>query len=191
MDGYTPYTYIERRKRYMLPHQVSTASQTAESIFGDAADDLFRSRDDGQTCSNIWGENIVVSIFNVCILLSTAVTLTLCINGVTAAGSDEYTVLVFCTAFAVILSLIIVMIFKLLGLPGCKIEFTMQNWKIVAAIALFNFMGFSAFAYASDVTKTPPQLQIIMFGLEVPLTVFFRYLLLKQGKLLIFAHSEK
>ncbi len=186
MDGYTPYKYIERRKRYMLAHQVSTASQTAESIFGDAADDLFRSRDDAiQTCS-IWGESIVVSVFNVCILLSTAVTLTLCINGVTSIGSDEYTVLIFCTAFAVILSLILAMIFKLLALPGCKIEFTLQNWRIIVAIALFNFMGFSAFAYASDVTKTPPQLQIILFGLEVPLTVFFRYLFLKQGN----SHSK-
>ena len=127
-------------------------------------------------------DNIVVSIFNVIVLLSTAISLTLCVNSITSAKSDEYTVLVMCTSFAVIFSLVLTGIFKLLQLPGLKIVFSLENWRLILAVGVFNFLAFSAFAYSSDVSKTPPQLQIILFGLEVPLTVFVRSFILKQGK---------
>ena len=170
-------------KTRILPHQVSTASQTGDGSFElDDYYDLFESTDRYRKGLGWWGGNVVVSIFNVIALLSTAISLTLCVNSVTSAKSDEYTVLVVCTSFALILSLLITGTFKLLGLPGLKVEFTLKNWRLILAVGVFNFLAFFAFAYSSDVSKTPPQLQIILFGLEVPLTVFIRSLILKQGK---------
>ena len=180
MDGSSEKTRI-------LPHQVSTASQTANDSFKvDDYYDLFESTTRRRKGLGWWGGNIVVSIFNVIILLSTAISLTLCVNSITSAKSDEYTVLVMCTSFAVILSLVFTGIFKLLQLPGLKIVFSLENWRLILAVGVFNFLAFSAFAYSSDVSKTPPQLQIILFGLEVPLTVFVRSFILKQGNVKTF-----
>ena len=170
-------------KARIIPRQVSTASQTAYDSFEvDDYYDLFESTTHHRKGLGWWGGNIVVSIFNVIVLLSTAISLTLCVNSITSAKSDEYTVLVMCTSFAVIFGLFLTGIFKLLQLPGLKIAFSLKNWRLILAVGVFNFLAFSAFAYSSDVSKTPPQLQIILFGLEVPLTVFVRSFILKQGK---------
>ncbi len=182
---------LHSEKERFLPHQVSTASQTCGS-FDDDDDyyDLFQSTRDYHSLS-WWGENIVVSVFNVIVLLSTAISLTLCVNSVASVKSDEYSVLLICTIFAVILSLFLTGIFKLLQIPGCKIIFTLDNWKWICAVGIFNFLAFAVFAYSSGVGKTPPQLQIILFGLEVPLTVLIRKLVLKQGECNFLQHTKQ
>ncbi len=172
----------ESERMRMLPHQVSTASQTAGLSFDDEDyHDLFLTKLPRHSLS-WWGENIVVSVFNVVVLLSTAISLTLCVNSVTSVGGDEYAVLLVCTSFAAVLSLLLTGLFKLLQLPGYNVVFSRENWRWIVAVGVFNFVAFSLFAYSSDVSKTPPQLQIILFGLEVPLTVLARKLILKQGE---------
>ena len=102
-------------KTRILPYKVSTASQTGNDSFKlDDYRDLFDSTDRYRRGLGWWGGNVVVSIFNVIVLLSTTISLTLCVNSITSAKSDEYSVLIVCTSFAVVLSLLITGTFKLL-----------------------------------------------------------------------------
>ena len=118
----------------------------------------------------------VTIIFGVTMVIS----LPLYSEGIIAAGSDPYIVVLFSSMWFPIVFGLIWLVYKYT--LDRNIPWRPASFRFTMLIGFLNSLNGILVVYASDPARTPPYLQAILSCSTIPFTVIFRYIILRKGK---------
>ena len=140
----------------------------------------FRFRNRGSVRIKLTSFNIFLTVMTVLGKLMMVITRPLfCDTMINKGSTDEYSVLFFTTIWFPVFFFGLVVINKLFD-PDMVLRSTVSH-RVMALSGTLNAANLLLIVYASDSSRTSPQLQAILGTSVIPFTVICRYLIIKKG----------